>query len=412
MIGITNHDASFFELTSTDVSVEAFDPRRIQSLTITEQRDAMPQGSISFYDPENIASRVLRTGANIFVNWGYRQALLQTEIVVDQFNVDEINGSLVRRGMQGFVSSPSGQGGQNGVITYNCNFTGYGFRGLDETRRYTSGTKFDVISAVFDRLGVSTTRRAINFRAAADVLSEERYVRQDETDFAFLSRLAREYRALFAVGFAPDGETVAVFIDTDQVGDASMPGWIADARGTSHIIGYKGEVNNVISYRWISNESESGVGANTQIEFVNGEVVVRRFVAESETIVSYRLNPARIEAVLSEAQESGITSLVNVTRDLLSANDFEQIQHFFDPYESTTAPQGFGYRITAEMIGNPLFMPPNQIVINNGFPDRLGGRDTRYYIDKVTHKLDQSGYKMTVEIIDAFGLSDIGVGIL
>ena len=412
MIGITNHDQSFFELASTDVTMETFRADRIESLSITEQRDAMPQGSIVFYDPDNIASRVLRTGANVFINWGYQEALLETEIVTNRFNVDEINGSLVRRGMRGFVSSPNGSGAQNGKITYGCKFTGYNFRGLDETRRYTSGTKGDVIAAVFDRLGVSQTMRAINFRTAGDVLSEERYVRQDETDFAFLSRLAREYRALFSVGFSPDGELVAVFIDTERVGDNSMPRWILDANGTSHVIGYQGEVNNVLSYKWISNESESGVGANVQIEFVNGEVVVRRFVAEQETIISYRLNPDRIERVLAEAQESGVSSLVNVTRDLLSANDFEQIEHFFDPYESTTAPQGFGYRITAEMVGNPLFIPPNQIVINNGFPDQLGGRQTKYYIDKVTHKLDRSGYKMSVEIIDAFGLSDIGQAIL
>ena len=412
MIGISNHDASFFELSSPDVSVDSFRDDRIISISITEQRDAMPQGSITFYDPDNIASRILRTGVNIFITWGYRQALLETDIVSNRFNSDEISGSLVRRGMRGFVSSPSGGGGEGGDITYNCKFTGYNFRGLDETRRYISGTKGEVISSVFDRLGVSSIRRAIDFRTAGDVLSEERYVRQDETDFAFLSRLAREYRALFSVGFAPNGELVAVFIDTDRIGDNSLPRWISDATGANHIIGYRSEINNVISYKWISNESESGVGANAQIEFVNGEVVVRRFVAEQQSIISYRLRPEEIERVLSEAQNSGNLNLINVTRDLLSANDFEQIEHFFEPYESTTAPQGFGYRITAEMVGNPLFIPPNQVIIGGGFPDRLGGRQTKHFIDKVTHKLDRSGYKMTTEIIDAFSLTDIGEALL
>lgn len=411
MIGLTNHDTSFFEVTSEDISIDdQIISKNVISLSVTEQRNAMPQGSLVIYDPDDVYSRVLRTGINLFISWGYRDGLLRTEIVNDKFNSDEINGSLIRRGLQGFISSPNGSGSDKGVRKYGCKFTSFHFRGLDETRVYTSGTRADVINDVFDRIGVSQELRAIDFRIAGDLLNSERSVRQDETDFMFLTRLAREWSALFAMGFSPRGETVAVFIDIDRVGDNRMPSWISGAVGSTHALGYQGEINNVIDYKWISNESENGVGANVRLEFVDGQVVFRRFVAEQESIVSYRIRPDRIREAI-EAEDSA-TAQIQLFRDLLSRNDFESIEHFFDPYESTTAPQGFGYRITAKTLGNPLFMPPNQIIINNGFPDRLGGAQTKYYIDKVTHNIDKSGYKCSLEVIDAFSLSDIGQGIL
>ena len=413
MIGLTNHDSSFFEISSSDVNLEdTFISKNLIRLTITEQREAMTQGSLTLYDPDDLFSRLLRTGVNIDIAWGYRDNLARNEIQVNEVNADEINGALVRRGLQAFISSPSGSGDARGVVTYNCKFTAYRFRGLDGTRVYTSGTKRDVIVDVFDRIGVSSSMRFIKFRVGADSLDTERSVRQDETDFQFLTRLAREWTALFSMGFSPDGEVVAVFMDYDQIGNNRLPAWILSATGSTHAIGYRGEINNVISYTWTSNESENGVGSNVQLDFVDGNVVFRRFVAEQETIVSYRLRPERIRNAIEGVEADGIVAQTNLVRELLSTQDFEQIEHFFDPYESTTAPQGFGYRITAEMLGNPLFLPPNQIIINNGFPDRIGGNQAKYYLDKVTHVLDKSGYKMSVEVIDAFSISDIGQGFI
>ena len=88
-----------------------------------------------------------------------------------------------------------------------------------------------------------------------------------------------------------------------------------------------------------------------------------------------------------------------------------KIKHFFDPVESSYAPQGFGYRITCDMIGNPLYIPSSQIKINNGFPDRLGGNQAIWYLDKVSHTINKSGYSMKIEIVDVFTLSPIGAPI-
>lgn len=413
MIGILNGDSSFFEITSEDINLDELSiSKNLISLSITEQKDAMTQGSLSFYDPDDIFSRILRTGVNIFVSWGYKNSLLKTEIVNNKYNLDEINGSLVRRGLQGFISSPSGNGSSSGVITYNCNFTAYKFRGLEDSRIYSDGTKKDVITDVFDRIGVSQTKRYIDFSVSTDRLDTERSVRQDETDFQFLSRLAREWQVMFAMGFSGDSEVVAIFMDTNLIGNNKLPTWISNATGSSHAIGYKGNISNVISYSWTSNESENGTGSNTQLDFVDGQVVIKRFVTEQESIISYRLNTEKIRTAIQGAEIDGVAAQTKFVKDLLSTKDFEQIEKYFDPISSQTAPQGFGYRINAQMIGNPLFMPPNQVIINNGFPDRLGGSQTKYYIDKVTHKIDKSGYKMGVEIVDIFSYSSVGLGVL
>jgi len=413
MIGITNNDSSFFEISSDDINLDDnLMSKNLIKLSITEQRNSMTQGTLSFLDPNDIFSRILRTGVNLKISWGYRNNLLKQDIVNNKFNVDEINGSLIRRGLEGFISSPSGGGSNKGVITYNCNWTAFKFRGLDESKVYSSGTKKDVISQIFDKIGVSASKRFINFDVSNDQLNTDRSVRQDETDFQFLIRLAREWSALFSIGFSPKGEVVAVFMSTDKIGNNLMPSWMLNATGTNHAIGYKGDINNVISYTWKSNESENGTGSNVQLNFVDGKVVIKRFVAESEKVISYRLRPDRIREAINGAEIDGIIAQTKIVKDLLSANDFEQIKHFFDPYESTTAPQGFGYRISAKMFGNPLMIPPNQIIINNGFPDRLGGKQAKYYIDKVMHDIDRSGYKNNVEIVDAFSFSDIGVGLL
>lgn len=411
IIGLENNDTSFFTVESDDITLDTQDfERNLISLSITERMDAIPQGRLRFYDPKHFYSRILRTGAKLFLSWGYRTEFNQLQsIVPNALNSDEVSGSLIRRGLVGFVSSPSGGGSENGVVTYDCNFTSYEFRGLDQSRYFTSGTKRDVISTIFDELGVGT-RRYIDFARGSEKVTTEASVRQDETAYRFLSRLAREWRTLFQFSYTQDGSIAAIFIDPDKIGKVPFAQWTLGARGFSHAIGYRGKLNNVISYSWESNESESGVGQNVQIEIVDGKPIFRRYVAEQETVTSYRLVPERIE----EAFESvdGVEAQTKLVKELLSKKDFDQIEHFFDPIESTTAPQGFGYRIKAKMLGNPLFVPPNLVKIYNGFPDRLGNSKTKFYLDEVTHTIDRSGYKMNITIVDVFSLSDIGEALL
>lgn len=410
MIGIDNKDSSFFTIESSDVDLQGEDfERNLISLSITEQSAGMPSGSLTFYDPNDIFSRVLRTGVSLAISWGYKDILdTPDSLLAKQINTDEVTGSLARRGLRGFVSSPQGGADNRGVKTFICKFTAHGFRGTEESKIYTSdiGTRADVVAAALDDIGVLPTNRLIDFSKGTEAIPGFG-IRQDETTFLFLNKLAREWRAFFQMGFNPAGLPVAVFIDPNKIGETAYQALTLGATGKSNVIGYLGELNNVKSYTWTSNEAESGVGDNAQVDIVDGQIIFRKFSAEQKTVVSYRLDQKKIQEVYNEA--SDITSQIKLTKELLSKQDFESVKHFFVAVESSTSPMGAGYRIKCEMIGNPLYSPPNQIVINNGFPDVLGGDDAVWYIQSVTHSIDRGGYNMSVEIADVFTLSPTGL---
>lgn len=408
-IGIENKDSSFFTIESTDVSLNSKSyEKNLISLSITERSGAMPQGTLSFYDPDHWFSKILRTGVGIKLSWGYKKAGNSPDsLIAKKLNLDEISGSLIRRGLEGFVSSPKGKGDNKGVVTYNCKFTSFGFRGTDQSKLYTTGKKKDVISDAFDDLGIIT--KQIDFTLGDDTLTLNTGVRQDEPTFRFLNRLAKEWRCLFHIGYSPAGNPVGIFVDANRIGDQQYASMFLGASGLSNVIGYMGELNNVKSYTWSSSESESGVGDNARMDIVDGQIVFRRFVAEREETVTYRLDLNKIQKAYSDVDD--LASQIKLTKELLSKKTFDQIKHFFTPIKTSTAPQGYGYRLNCEMIGNPLFAPPNEVKINNGFPERLGGQQSKWYVQSVTHNIDRSGYGMSVEIVDVFSLSPIGLAV-
>ena len=66
MIGITNKDSSFFEIDSEDITLDDnIMSKNLIKLSITEQRDSMTQGSLSFFDPNDTFSRITRTGVTL-----------------------------------------------------------------------------------------------------------------------------------------------------------------------------------------------------------------------------------------------------------------------------------------------------------------------------------------------------------
>lgn len=412
MIGIVNKDSSFFQVSSPDIDLDETDMNKyIMSLSITERMGAMPQGTLRFRDPFHVFSRILRTGAELQIAWGYKNfgKTLDDKSVL---SLDEITGDIERRGLRGFISSPKGGGSNMGLITYDCNFTSYGFRGEDKTKTYTSGKRKDVISQAFTELGIPLSNQIIDFTIGQESVDSRRSVRQDETTYLFLSRLSREWRALFTITYNGKGDPVGIFIDPEKLQTANIPFRVNGQKGSAHEFGYRGELNNVKSYTWSSNESENGIGQNVQLEIIDGQPVFRKFVAEEETIVSYRLNTDKIKAAIADKEVDGIQAQTKFVKELLSVKDFSQVIHFFDAFESTTAPQGFGYRVNIETVGNPLYTPPNQARLINGFPDRLGSSQAVYYLNEVKHSITAKGYDVSASIVDVFAFSDIGQGIL
>lgn len=411
MIGIENKDSSFFTIESPDVELQEEDfEENLLSLSITEKMSAIPQGTLALYDPTHFSSRVLRTGVRLIISWGYRTLdFTPDSLLSEKLNFDEVRGSIVRRGLQGFVSSPTGGGSSGGVVTFNCNFTAFGFRGTEESKLYTTGTKRTVVEKAFNDLGI--VKRIIDFTLGSDAITPDKYYRQDESTYAFLNRLAIEWGALFHVTFDQSGSPVGIFIDPNKVGSVPLQAFALSAIGTSNILGYNGELSNVKSYKWSSSESERGVGDNVRADIVDGKIIFRRYVADDERVITYRLDQAKIQKEFSDTS-SGLFQRLKKANELLSKNDFEQVKHFFIPIEQSTAPSGYGYRIKADMIGNPLFIPGNLAVISNGFPDRLGGSQSKWYIQSVDHTIDSSGYNMSVEIVDVFNLSPVGLPVI
>jgi phage protein D len=412
VIGLESNDNAFFTVESDDVNLQNNDySRNLLSLSISEKKGRMPQGTLSFNDPQDLFSRILRTGARLKISWGYKKGVVTPESLLTQrLNFDEITGDIQRRGMEVQVNSPSGGGAQNGQKTYNCNFFALGMRGDDSARTWTEGTKADVIATIFDELGILPTNRIIDFTIGTDALNYNQGVRQNESNFMFLSRLALEWRTLFHIGYNQAGQMAGIFVDQNKIGDPRYNQLFLSATGTSHVLGYKGELSNVISYSWDSAESQSGVGDNVKVEVVDGKITFRRFVAEQQKTITYRLNQQRIKEVYENSES--IQDSLRITKELLSVQDFEQVKHFFDPVESSTAPFGYGYTIKAKLLGNPLMAPPNKIKISNGFPDVLDNSGAFWYIQTAKHTISRSGYFTDLEIIDVFTLSPVGLPVL
>ena len=412
MIGIENKDQSFFQIESPDIDLSDYQlSRNLISLSISEKKGRLPQGTLKFLDQNHAISRILRTGARLKLAWGYKSRTVTPDSLLSQsLNTDEVTGNIQRRGLEVQVNSPTGSADQNGQIIYNLNFFALGMRGDKTARKWTEGTKADVIGTLFDELGILPTNRIIDFSVGKDSLNINQGVRQDVSNFLFLSQLALEWRALFHIQYNQSGSLTAIFVDQNKIGDPRYSSLFYGAVGSSNIIGYKGALNNVISYSWDSAESQSGVGDNVKIEIIDGQITFRRFVADQQKTVTYRLNQDRIKEIYENTDN--IQESIKITKELLSVNDFEQVKRFFDPIESSTAPFGFGYTINAKMIGNPLLGPPNKIIINNGFPDVLGNSGAFWYIQTATHNISKAGYFTDLEIIDVFTLSPIGQPVL
>lgn len=413
MIGIINKDSSFFTVESPDVSLKDRDfSKNLMSLNIKEEMSSLTQGTLTFYDFDDYFSRVLRIGVRLNISWGYRNYnVIPDSVIESQYNIDEISGDLIRRGYQGFISNPSGSGNSSGVKTYNCNFSAYGFRGEEYSHRYENGTKKTVVSEAFDNLGISATKRLIDFTLGNDKVTFDKYVRQDETTFAFLSKKALEWGAIFHVAFTPAGETVGFFVDKNKMGTKILPKWTLGAGGDSHILGYNGEINNVISYKFTQSGSESGAGDNVRLDIKDGQIIFRRYVAEQKSIITYRLDYEKVQKEFNDVDSTQQQQLIKF-QEFMSTKTFAEIKHFFTPVEQQTAPSGYGYRINCEMIGNPLFIPGTIIKINNGFPDFLCDDESIWYLNSVNHRIDSSGYNMSIEVIDVFNLSPIGLPVL
>lgn len=412
MAGLSNKDSSFFEIRSPDVEVdEEIATSDLITLSINEKMYELTTGTLQLYDPNHVYSRILRLGVRLRLAWGYTNMDTNPRSLLGPIqNLDQFNGAIERRGLEVFVEAPSGAGSQQGVNTYSCNFTSLGWRGEAQVRVFDAGTYADVVRTVLTDLGVPTGNQDVRFPLGNTEITEETAVRQTEGNFAFLTRLAsREWRAFFCMNYSPSGQLHAMFVDPSNLGSSPYQNAVMGAFGKSNLLDYKGLVNNVISYTWRNNAGRSGTGDAVQIRIVDGQPTFTRYNAEEQKVVTWQLRPERIEAELERrGNDAGLAGQAALTRDLLGAASFEEVQRFFEPIEQKTAPQGYGYELSVKMFGDPLVMAGNLVTFGEGFPDVFGSAQTNWYIRGVNHNVSRSGYMMDVSINDAYSFSPTG----
>jgi hypothetical protein len=151
--------------------------------------------------------------------------------------------------------------------------------------------------------------------------------------------------------------------------------------------------------------SANGDGVSIS-QMPDGTYEVTRINVPDEKVITYRLVPERIKA---EYEAAGDSTLINaVLLEMLSKEDWKQIEHYFDVVPESTVPQGSGLELEAKLMGDPLVTAGMVCGFGFGFPDRFGAKDRTWFISKSTHSLSTGGYELDISIRDAYSFSPDG----
>ena len=377
---IKNFDSFFWELTSTDTDVDVIASNKVISASVTEEMGAMDSCVINMLDPNCIYSRIFRNGSSFKFGWG-----------------DLINR---RSPIEFLINSPSGSADVNGQITYNMRGQSMGDM-VTNRKYYSEGTKGLIVRSTLLRMGIVDVE--IDFSRMNEVINNDSKIAQYESDFRFLARLADEWRCVFKIGTTKIGTTCAVFCEPFKLRTLQFVNKIVYS---STVLEYGGGLSNVIEYSWQDNSLDSACGTNVQIRNVNGQMQFYRYIAESETVITYRLNEDAIRDEYNDQED--IQGKMTFIKEVLSAKNFAEVERFFIQDTVTTAPQGSGLTISVRTFGDPNVTAGQIATFGVGFPDRIGAKDRIWYIKSVTHSMGMNGYFCDLEIQDAYAFSPTG----
>lgn len=390
-------------------------PQDVLGMTMTEEFHQQPTGTISLRDPDNVYSRILRNGAAVNISFGYKSPSQRLDFRDPGYDVAQ--SGLQRRGIQAFITGPSGGGSEGGKISFNANFLSFGTRNPKQDVVYEKGTKQDCVQQVMDRIGIVAPE--INFERGNDKIDTTCPERQYESDFRTLARWAGEWKAIFRVGFVPNGKLTAVFIDPYKLPFSPNIALMSQVNRNAIDLWYRAGKNpNVRSFSWQRQDGNSGQGDGQIIYIVNGQVRFQSYHLPDETVTAWRLNPARIEKKLQDAgDKGGPQAQSDFLNSITSAESFNnpKIKELFDPINAKTAPNGLGYTMTGNMIGTPFLTPGMTAIFNGAFPDCFtkpdSGNSIFYYFQKVTHSFSLAGYFTDFEIVDTYSQTPIGANL-
>ena len=416
-----NKDSSFFNIESPDLvfspgvgkSVTKLISESMLSFSVTEELGKITMGKLHINDNDQIYSRIFRNGMKFQLSWGYKQYgqnLSQASLGTKDPN--ELTGAGDRRGLECIIQSPGGSGSAGGVTDYNVTFYGDEYLGTKVRAVFTGITRKQVVEQLFLKLNIVST--FIDFESSSDMLTNSTSIRQWETDFNLLLRLANEWKSMFITTFSPSGAKMGLFIDPQKLDSQKVKSFIKISTGS--IKGYlrtlyynDGERSNVKSYTWKHNVGVSGQGDRVELKLINGRVVTHRYIAKTQDVTTYRLNMVKINKKYASKNAADRAALV---KNATSVKTLPEAEWGFDAIESKTAPQGMGIEASVQMIGDPLLALPMEARFVGNFPALLQqsrgllGDLTRLFFRKITHNFTKSGgYQVTADIADAYTIT-------
>jgi hypothetical protein len=237
---------------------------------------------------------------------------------------------------------------------------------------------------------------------------------QRENNFNLLTRLANKWKANFILGNNPDGKAIGLFVNKKNMGDFTVQQFIRKstsflAERTKELFYNSGSDSNVISYTWKDHVGDSGQGDGNTIQLVNGIPVHTNIVLPGQSVTTWRINPDKIRKKLGA--EASISDKINLTKELLSSTNFDQVQWAFDQVQQETAPQGMGFTVECQMLGDPFLTVPYDVIFKKGFPypltqnQALIGKRTNFYIQKTNHSFSKGeGYRTSITVVDSYAV--------
>jgi hypothetical protein len=369
----------------------------------------MISGNISLHDKHLEFTNILKLSTRFTISWGYKTNTLK-DIYLNSRNPDELSGIKSRDNIDCVVISASGSNSNAGEIIYNCGFICSVY--LADSRKivkFKSGTKGGVVKEVMAKLGI--VESYIEFSQKDNALNSEITWTQWTSDIRFLNQLAFDLQCIFSIGVTPKGTIAGLFVSKTQLKSTNVENFVKSCLGSivgkNKLFEYSigSQKANVISYSWKNNAGENGSGDGASFELINGKPQIIRYFAEAGTVKAYKLNDAKVaefERTYKGGQLEAVGLIMNASQYDSRVGD-RQAKDFFDVVDQSTAPQGAGFTLNIECLGDPTVMPPSMIKLGQGFPDfwhynNMPVQD--FFIKKATHKLDSTGYKMSIEAAD------------
>jgi hypothetical protein len=408
-----NNGTTFFNIESPDFigftkemkNVNRLIAKDVISFSVTEEMGKLVSGTLALRDATGIYSKVFRNGVKFALSWGYKAWNVNSETL----NNKNLTSRGIRQGINCLIQTPSGAGDEGGQTTYNVTFYGLEFLDKKKNRIFDHGTKRDLISQCLQELDVLDT--IIDFPNMNQILTNSNSVRQRESNFSFMFRLAVEYGCFYQIGYKPDNTKIAVFIDSKKVDSASVKRFlrsVTNADNEKELFYNSGGVSNVRSYTWQQHIGENGQGDGVRITYVEGKPVFERFVAEGGHVLLWRLNRDKVSAYIKE--KGNLQDEAQATLNIANAKTFDEVKKFFDPVDTPFAPQGQGFTVNCSVHGDPFLTALLKIKFGGGFPSPLMHVDTidamlKFYIRRVTHTFSKNEYTSEIEICDSYNLN-------